>query len=119
MDFTKPAIAAMADKCRMLVEVAGVSSSDLPESLRTPHIRWMCKQIALHAAIEDWPDTKLHRWLGFVQSAMMANRILDLNGAKTMFDSVKNEYRAMADDQDLFDHLNSESSFELDLGGQG
>jgi hypothetical protein len=47
----------------------------------------MCDRIEKHAA--DWPDTKLHRWIGFVQCAMMANGILDLASTKKMFDSVR------------------------------
>ena len=44
---------------------------------------------------------------------------LDLDGAKAMFDEVKIAYGASGEDEDLIDHLDSESSFELDIGGQG
>ena len=44
-------------------------------------------QIEEHA--EDGPATKLHRWIGFVQGAMLANRMLDLDGLKAMFDDAK------------------------------
>ena len=50
----------------------------------------MCKLIVEHA--EDWPATKLHRWVGFVQAGMIANYMLDLDGAKAMFNKVKEEY---------------------------
>ncbi len=50
---------------------------------------------------------------------MIANGILDLAGTKEMFDSVKNAYLLTRDDQDLTDHLDPDSSFEMDLGGQG
>jgi hypothetical protein len=110
-------IAAMAEKCRALIEASDIAGADLPEPLRSKHILWMCDQIEQHA--DDWPDTKLHRWIGFVQCAMMANRILDLDGTKAMFDPVKNAYRETCEDQDLTDHLNPNSPFEIDMGGQG
>jgi hypothetical protein len=66
----------------------------------------------------DWPETKLHRWIGFVQCAMMANGILDLPGIKGMFDSVKNAYLETSQDQDLTDHLDPDNSFDIDVGGR-
>ena len=68
---------------------------------------------------ENWPITKLHRWIGFVQGGMMANRILDLAGAKSMFDQAKIAHGGSGQDQDLIDHLDLDSPFELDVGGQG
>jgi hypothetical protein len=117
MENTNPAIAAMADRCKTLIEESAVASNDLPKALQSRHLLWMCDKIEQHA--EDWPDTKLHRWIGFVQCAMMANGMLDLTGAKAMFDTIKNEYRPSTGDQDLIDHLDPNSSFEMELGGQG
>jgi hypothetical protein len=117
MENTNPAIAAMADRCKTLIEESAVASNDLPKALQPRHLLWMCDKIEQHA--EDWADTKLHRWIGFVQCAMMANRMLDLTGAKAMFDKIKNEYRPSTRDQDLIDHLDPNSSFEMELGGQG
>jgi hypothetical protein len=110
-------IAAMAEKCRSLIEGHTKNEKDLPRALLPSHLLWMCERIERHAA--DWPDTKLHRWIGFVQCAMMANGILDLAGTKKMFNSVKNEYLITKEDQDLTDHLDPDSSFGIDLGGQG
>jgi hypothetical protein len=117
MNNAGPAIAAMAEKCRTLIQKSMVASKDVPQALRPQHLLWMCDKIEQHA--EQWPDTKLHRWIGFVQCAMIANRMLDLKGAKAMFDSVKDAFRSTADDQDLTDHLDPTSSFEMELGGQG
>ena len=89
----------------------------MPHALDPNHLLWMCDRIEKHA--NDWPDTKLHRWIGFIQCAMIANGILDLVGTKRMFDSVKNEYVLTSEDQDLTDHLDSDTSFEIDVGGQG
>jgi hypothetical protein len=63
----------------------------------------MCDNIQQHA--EHWPSTKLHRWIGFVQAGMMANRMLDLDGAKAMFDKAKNAFGEIKEDHDLVDHL--------------
>ena len=110
-------IAAMAETCRSLIEGHNVTQNDLPRPLLPNHLIWMCDRIEKHAA--NWPDTKLHRWIGFVQCAMMANGILDLAGTKKMFDSVKNDYLETCEDRDLTDHLNPDSSFDIDVGGQG
>ena len=77
----------------------------------------MCDRIEENA--RTWPDSKLHRWIGFVQCGMLANRMCDLTGVKEMFNAAKNAYGARAEDVDLVDHLDSESSFEFDIGGQG
>jgi hypothetical protein len=75
----------------------------------------MCDKIEEHA--EDGPATKLHRWIGFVQCAMLAHRMLDLDGAKAMFDEAKVAHGETS--EDLLDHLDPTSSFELDIGGEG
>lgn len=111
-------VRAMAERCLRIIQ-------DKPEDvrfgltapLRPDHLRWMCKLIVEHA--EDWPATNLHRWLGFVQAGMIANFMLDLDGAKAMFNKVKDEYGPIAQDQDLLDHLDPKKSFEMEIGGQG
>jgi hypothetical protein len=113
-------ISAMAEKCKAMIQQASSTPHNLPalpETLQLPHLLWMCNQIEQHA--DTAPETKLHRWIGFVQAGMLANRILDLQGARSMFDAVKNAYGVTADDQDLLDHLDPTNSFEIELGGQG
>jgi hypothetical protein len=117
MDRSTHLVVAMADQCRQLIQADHPEAADLPCELRPAHLLWMCDRIRDHAA--DWPSTKLHRWIGFVQAAMIANRLLDLAGAKSMFDSVKAAHGGVAPDQDLIDHLDPASSFQIDLGGQG
>jgi hypothetical protein len=65
------------------------------------------------------PVTKLHRWIGFVQAGILANRMLDLDQIRAMFDAVKKSRGGSIDDQNLVDHLDVDNAFELDLGGQG
>ena len=72
-------------------------------------------QIEKHA--EVGPATKLHRWIGFVQAAMLANRMLDLDVLKAMFDDAKRAHGET--NEDLADHLDPTSSFEFDIGGEG
>jgi hypothetical protein len=117
MRTTHRLIVAMAAQCRGLMQKSAATDSGLPGALQRKHLLWMCAKIEEHA--EEWPATKLHRWIGFVQCGMMANRMLDLNEAKAMFDQAKIAYGGSAEDEDLVDHLDPESSFELDIGGQG
>jgi hypothetical protein len=111
-------VVAMAERCLNIIQNKPEDVRfGLPESLRPDHLRRMCNLIVAHAA--DWPDTKLHRWIGFVQAGMIANLMLDLNGAKAMFNKVKEEFGSITKDQDLIDHLDPTTSFEMEIGGQG
>lgn len=115
MDNTHLLITAMAEQCRRLIQEWEKPNPDLPKALQPKHLLWMCDQIEKHA--DGGPATKLHRWIGFVQAAMLANRMLDLDGLRMMFDEAKRAYGE--DSEDLTDHLDPTSSFEFDIGGQG
>lgn len=118
MNQTRSLLLAMAERCSSLIRQSTNSDSDLPQPLRPRHLLWMCNQISDRA--EEWPATKQHRWIGFIQCGMLANRMLDLKGAKAMFDEAKKAHAASGDEEDdLLDHLDPDSSFRLDLGGQG
>ena len=117
MEAARALIVAMAAQCRSVMQNAKADDSSLPEALQRKHLRWMCSNIEKHA--EDWPDSKLHRWIGFVQCGIMANQILDLQGVKSMFDQAKIAFGGTGQDDDLVDHLDVDNPFELDLGGQG
>jgi hypothetical protein len=108
-------IIAMAEQCRSLIQKSEAPDPGLPKALQPKHLLWMCDQIEKHA--EDGPPTRLHRWIGFVQCAMMAHRILDLDEAKAMFDKAKTAHGECS--ENLMDHLDPSSSFEFDIGGQG
>lgn len=109
-------IAAMAQQCRTMIQKASQNQTGLPESLQRKHLIWMCDQIESKA--EEWRVPKLHRWIGFIQGGMLANRMIDLNDAKMMFQTAKTMHRIELD-EDLLDHLDPRNSFEIDLGGQG
>jgi hypothetical protein len=118
MDQTNLLVRAMAERCLNIIQEKPEDARfGLPSALAPEHLRRMCKLILKHA--EDWPAIKLHRWLGFIQAGMIANLMLDLDGAKAMFNKVKVEYGPIAKDQDLLDHLDPTTSFELEVGGQG
>lgn len=110
-------IIAMAEQCRGTIAGSLDSSPELPQALHPRHLLWMAERIVEHA--EDWSEARLHRWIGFIQCGMMANGILDFDAAKAMFDAAKNAYDASLIDDDLIDHLNPESSYLLDIGGEG
>ena len=114
MDHSKLLIVAMAEHCRSRILQWDTPDLSLPKALHPQHLLWMCDQIEEHA--EASPATKLHRWIGFIQAAMLANRMLDLERVKAMFDDAKVAHGESNDD--LLDHLNPQSLFELEIGGE-
>lgn len=111
-------VVAMAEKCSRVIQEWNEYDSRLPKALQQKHLLWMCAKIEKHA--EAGPADKLQRWIGFVQGAMLANRMLDLDGLKTMFDDAKCAHGGANEDlEDLLDHLDPANSFEFDIGGQG
>jgi len=108
-------IAAVASMCRQTIQEFQCPQIDLPAQLQPQHLQWMCDQVEEHAT--DWPEGKLHRWLGFIQCGLMANRMIDLEGLRTMIGEVKLGHDAS--NEDLLDHLDPTSSFRLDIGGEG
>ncbi len=115
MDKSNLLVVAMAEECRRIMQKWEEEDSSLPEAMRRKHLERMCERIEKHA--EDWPATRLHRWIGYIQCALIANRVIDLAEAKLMFDRAKVAYPES--DEDLLDHLDPTSSFEFDIGGLG
>ena len=114
---TRSLVAAMAAQCRNVIGAAHEDETILPKELHPKHLFWMCDQIIEHS--QEWPAAKLHRWLGFVQCALLAHRMLTLEQVKRMFADVKKSHGLSSEDEDLVDHLDPSSSFLLELGGQG
>ena len=111
-------VVAMAEQCKHLILEWNEPAPELPKALQPKHLLWMCKQIEEHADVGS--PTRLHRWIGFIQAAMLANRMLDLDGLKAMFDQAKAMHgEARGDFDDLTDHLDPANAFEFDIGGQG
>ena len=116
MDNASRIVAAMAEECRALIEESKHSDSSLPKTLQAEHLLWMSRQISEQA--DEWPVTKLHRWIGYIQCGMVANRLLDFDGAKAMFKRVRKASDGSDIDQDLIDHLDPEHTFRLEIGGE-
>lgn len=115
MESARLLIVAMAEQCRCLIANWQSPDPALPKPLQPRHLLWMCRQIELHA--EQGPLVRLHRWIGFIQAAMLAHRMLDLAGLQAMFDRAKVAHGELS--EDLLDHLDPNSDFELELGGEG
>jgi hypothetical protein len=106
---------AMIEQCREMISKHGEPGVDLPGPLRVKRLIAMCDRLVEH--VDDWPAVKQHRWIGFIQCAMIANRMIDLEGAKEMFEQAKNAFGASS--HDVLDHLDPDEDFEFDIGGQG
>ncbi len=106
---------SMIEQCTEMIQRAGESQLEQPKALQREHLLWMCARMREH--VRDWPAERLNRWIGFVQAGMIANRMLDLDGARAMFDRMKIAFGSAG--QDLLDHLDPDSMFEFDIGGQG
>ncbi len=115
MDRNELLIREMAGQCRQLVQGSNPVDPRTPLPLHKQHLLWMCSEVDHHAA--DWSAAKLNRWIGFIQCALLANGVLDLEGLKTMFNHAKQAHGVRSDD--LLDHLNPDCSFEFEIGGEG
>jgi len=118
MDDVNLLVVAMAEACRRVIQEWEAYDPGLPSALQQKHLLWMCNEIEEHADVG--PVTRLHRWIGFVQGAMLANRMLDLDKLRALFDETKCAHEeARENREDLLDHLDPTNSFQLDIGGQG
>jgi hypothetical protein len=82
-----------------LMEQSTAGVVELPQALHPNHLLWMCEHIEKHA--EDWPTTRRHRWIGFVQCGMIANGMLDFDAAKAMLMDAKYAFGESDADDDL------------------
>lgn len=121
MENTKLLILAMVERCRSIIEKSTPNFQEPtpppgPRHLEYGHLIWMCDRIEENA--DDWPLTKLHRWIGFIQAGMLANRMLSMDEIRDMFNDAKSAYGSGVEDRDLIDHLDPECDFRFDLGGE-
>ncbi len=49
---------------------------------------------------------------------MIANGIINVDGAKTMFDTAKNAYAGNVPDDDLVDYLDPDNVFRFEIEGE-
>jgi hypothetical protein len=109
-------ITAMAEQCKSRLINCGGVDREMPPSIRPQHLLWMSERIIEHA--ESWPEARLQRWIGFIQCGLIANGIIDVGVAKTMFDAAKNAYSGCTPDDDLVDHLDPDNLFRFEIGGE-
>lgn len=114
MDRSEQLIVAMAERCRLVIHQYRGDVPTLSPSLHPKHLESMCDRIEANA--EGWPMSRLHRWIGFIQCALIANGIQDLDQVKAMFEDAKVAYGPI--DDDLTDHLDPDNDFSFDLGGE-
>jgi hypothetical protein len=106
---------AMIEECSGTIQEHEESPVLLQKPLRKAHLLWMCTELIDH--LDTWTVAKQNRWIGFIQCAMIAHGMLDLEGAMDMFARAKNAFGESS--QDLIDHLAPDSTFSFDLGGEG
>jgi hypothetical protein len=115
---------SVAEECRNAIRRALVEQEgtvpDPKQQLDNPtgpaHLLWMCDKI--QAKVDDWPATRLHRWIGFIQCGMISMGLTDLDGARRIISEAKTIF-AEDEDQDLKDHQDPTNPFFLDIGGEG
>lgn len=101
-----------AGQCKQLLDRYVESSGPADEAVRCAIA--LCKHIESRAG--TWPDTRLHRALGFVQGVLVARGLSSYDDQMAMIDGVKVAFPESRDEE-LEDHRNPKSPFRLDLGG--
>ena len=77
---------------------------------------WMCERIEKKS--EDWPSSKLHRWIGHIHGCALAFGIFSFEDLKDIVSNAKNHFSEGLD-SDLCDHLDESNPFRFDIGGEG
>ena len=106
---------AMIEKCKAMILEHDKPGLDRPKPLRSKHLLWMCDRLIEN--VDIWTEAKMNRWIGFIQCAMIANGMINLEQTKAMFEQVKNAFGEPS--QDLLDHLDPDNAFRFELGGEG
>ena len=72
----------------------------------------------LERRVDKWPETRLHRALGFIQGVLVARGASSYEEQMARIDKLKVAFPEDADEE-LQEHLDPESPFWLDLGEPG
>ena len=91
---------------------------DVNEDTHPDHLLRMLEKLVHKANHDEWSDTKLHRWLGWVMGCMACHNIAGLDRLKEIVSHAKLHFGEIEDDE-LDEHNNPDSSFNLDIGGEG
>lgn len=116
MEKSRLLVASMAEQCIATILKSNMCNWELPYTLQTKHLLRMCDEVANHAT--DWPEEKLHRWIGFIQGGLLANNILNLDEVIVMFVVAKESYSPPEADPDLVDHLAPDETYSISIGNQ-
>lgn len=65
-------------------------SAEFPEGTGPEHLLWMCEQIISNQDV--WPESKLHRWAGYIQGCLVCHGFSTLEGEKDAVRQLKNSY---------------------------
>lgn len=93
-------------------------AEDAPKETTPEHLIWMLEHLSVKAEKEEWPETKVHRWLGYVMGCLASHRTCTLPCLKGITAEAKQYYFEKEDDE-LRDHSDPDHPFTLDIGGEG
>ena len=90
---------------------------DVDDSTHPDRLLEMLEKLVHKAQEDEWPDTKLHRWLGWVMGCMVCHNIAGYERLREIVAHAKLHF-GEKDDAELTEHHDPDSSFRLDLGGE-
>ena len=95
-------------------------SLDVPEDSKPLHLLKMCKIVREQAFEEssDFPVSKLHRWIGHIQGCLITTKVATVDQIKEIMRMAKLAFGEKPDTE-LMRHLDPDSPFFLDIGGEG
>ena len=114
MEYRRQLAIEAATVCRDLLEELAAESFDSDDAVECALA--MCRHIERRAAI--WPETRLHRALGFAQGVLVARGVSSYDEQMALVDELKNTFPEGVD-EDLEDHHDPDSHFHFELGGSG
>lgn len=90
---------------------------DIPErDAALEHALLLSHQVEQY--VLQWPATRLHRALGFIQGVLVSRGCSSLEEQCTLLERLQIGFPECRD-RDLADHLDPRQPFELELGGSG
>jgi cytochrome c553 len=91
---------------------------DVDPDTHPDHLLKMLERLKRKADEDSWPDTKLHRWLGWVMGCMACHGIAGHSSLQQIVGESK-KYFSEKPDEELENHHNPDSPFRFDIGGEG
>lgn len=99
-----------------IAHVPGIEGA--PDATQPSNLLRMLNRLVEKAEKEEWPDTKIHRWLGYVMGCLTAHGITTESCLREIVGDSKKYFEEQEDD-DLKAHNDPDSMFRLDIGGEG